>query len=187
MGKALRDTEFAPNTGYGIRIRNTGCNLAPKRRTQSRYRIQMQNTEHRMGPNPTDTGYRIRDTGYGYGIRDTGYGYGIRSLPHSARSSWYGIRDAEYGMQSPPHTHTISKMQDTDARYGIRSSPHTCPKPPMQKRDTDTGYGFDPTPAGCGSRAMQDTMYRVRFRPQIQGFDTELGHFMQSHTIRSVS
>ena len=58
---------------------------------------------------------------------------------------------------------------------------------PCEKRDTDTGYGFTPTPACCGCCAMQNTVYRVQSRPQIQGFDTELGHFMQSDTIRTVS
>ena len=57
----------------------------------------------------------------------------------------------------------------------------------MQNRDTDTGYGVCPTHASCGCCAMQDTMYKVLFGTQIQGFDTELGHFMQDHTIRSVS
>ena len=110
-GYGIRDTEFVPNAGYGIRIRDTGCKLAPKCRIESRYRIQMQDTEHRMGPNQTDTGY-------GYGIRDTEFAP-LRPLLLVQDT------DTEYEMQSWPHTHTINKMQDTDARYGIQSLPHT--------------------------------------------------------------
>ena len=88
----IRDTECGPSTGYGIRIQDTRCEFTPKRRIESRYRIQMQDTGYRMGPNLYRCRIRIRNTGYGVCptlsvAPGTGYGYGdgIRSLPHSCQ------------------------------------------------------------------------------------------------------
>ena len=79
----IRDTECGPSTGYGIRIQDTRCEFTPKRRIESRYRIQMQDTGYRMGPNLYRCRIRIRITGYGVCptlsvAPGTGYGYGIR-------------------------------------------------------------------------------------------------------------